>query len=106
MERVVHSFLTSLNRPLVAVFICTDQEEKQVVNNILKHYYPPRLTLMLYVVARQHPHYSTFPINYLRNLAIVNIRTTHFIVLDLDLRVTSMIRTIFHSFTRKYLFRN
>lgn len=90
MERVIifYSIIHS-TRPLVAVFICDSSEEKQVLTFILKHFYPDRLTLLLYIITPEHPHYSTFPINYLRNLAIVNIRTTHFIVLDLDLRVTS-----------------
>ena len=29
-----------------------------------------------------------FPVNLLRNIAIRNIRTTHFIVTDMDLRLT------------------
>ena len=61
----------------------------EIVTLLQKRYLPTRLTILLYVVDRMHPHYSHFPVNFLRNLAIRNIRTTHFLVLDMDLRMTS-----------------
>ena len=47
------------------------------------------MTLILYVVEQGHPHYKTFPVNFLRNTAIRACKTTHFQILDMDLRMTS-----------------
>ena len=74
---------------LVVVFLCNDSSELEIVTLLQKRYLPQRLTILLYVVDKMHPHYSHFPVNFLRNLAIRNIRTTHFLVLDMDLRMTS-----------------
>ena len=65
------------------------QNENYAIRFINNHHFPKRLTFLLYLVDSQHPHYTTFPINLLRNLAIRNIRTTHFLILDMDLRVSS-----------------
>ena len=47
------------------------------------------MTLVLYIVDKDHPYYEAFPVNLLRNLAIRSCRTTHFLILDMDLRMTS-----------------
>ena len=65
------------------------QNENYAIRFINSHHFPKRLTFILYLVDSLHPHYTTFPINILRNLAIQNIRTTHFLILDMDLRVSS-----------------
>ena len=61
------------------------QNENYAIRFINNHHFPKRLTFLLYLVDSQHPHYTTFPINLLRNLAIRNIRTTHFLVMDMDM---------------------
>lgn len=71
------------------VFICQSQFEKRAINYIARHHFPKRLTLILYTMKEYHYYYDHFPINYLRNIAIANIQTTHFLVLDMDLRVSS-----------------
>ena len=44
---------------------------------------PSRVTVLLYTVES-----SIFPINFLRNLGIRNIETSHFMVLDMDLMLS------------------
>ena len=73
----------------MVVYMKSD-DQYLITDKLNKYHYPDRLTLILYLVDKQHPHSKGFPINYLRNLAIRNIRTTHFIILDMDLRVSSM----------------
>lgn len=80
-----------MSRPLTLVIHIQQQHEPYVVRFINNHHFPDRLTLLLYIVDKDHPFYTVFPINILRNLAIRNIRTTHFLVLDMDLRVSSKI---------------
>lgn len=80
------------NSPISAVFICQADFEKHAIEYIQQHYFPERLSIILYVMQEEHPHFFNFPINFLRNLAIVNIRTTHFMVLDMDLRMSGRTR--------------
>ena len=65
-------------------------EEKHVINYIRRHYLPPRLTLCLYFLSYRHPQSKLFPVNYLRNLAIRNVETTHYQIMDMDLWPTGM----------------
>ena len=77
------------------------QHEPYVIRFINNHHFPDRMTLLLFLVDNDHMFYSVFPINRLRNLAIRNIRTTHFLVLDMDLRVSrKIVNKVTHS---KYL---
>ena len=63
-----------------------NREEADIVYNYIKtHDLPSRLTLLLYI----HNGSNNFPINKLRNLAIYNIETSHFLILDSDLMVSS-----------------
>ncbi|KAK8799970.1 hypothetical protein WA588_002790, partial [Blastocystis sp. NMH] len=74
---------------LVVVLQCPDYEEQSVIQFINTHYFPPRFTLILFLTDDEHVYSTSFPVNYLRNLAIRNIRTTHFLVMDMDLRLTT-----------------
>ena len=69
------------------------KEKKEAESRLLKyiqsHYLPSRLTVILYLVDRNHPQYDRFPVNYLRSLGISNVRTSHYIVLDIDLHPSS-----------------
>lgn len=59
---------------------------KKYVKN---HYLPNRLTLILYLVQKNHKYFGHYPMNYLRSLGISNVRTSHYIVLDMDLHLSS-----------------
>ena len=83
-----------IDRNLVVVLQCPDYEEQSVIQFINTHYFPPRFTLILFLTDDEHVYSTSFPVNYLRNLAIRNIAivntvTTHFLVMDMDLRLTS-----------------
>lgn len=68
---------------------CTSDMERSALDYLSVHSLPKRMTLILYIVDKDHPYYDAFPVNLLRNLAIRSCRTTHFLVLDMDLRMTS-----------------
>ena len=62
------------------------RDEANIVGNyIATHDLPDRLTLILYI----HNNNNHFPINILRNIAIRNIETTHYLILDSDLLISS-----------------
>ena len=46
---------------------------------------PDKYRIILYIADRKYDPSGVFPINKLRNIAIVNIQTTHFLVLDMDM---------------------
>lgn len=72
-------------RPASIVMCVTHEEASIVEEYIHTHDLPSRLILLLYI----HPPSNTFPINKLRNLAIRNIETTHFLIQDSDLLISS-----------------
>ena len=80
---------------LVIVFQCPVMSEQTVIDFVNTHYLPKRLTLLLYIVDPLHPHFNHFQVNLLRNLAIRNIVTSHFLVLDMDLRLSSRLMIAF-----------
>ena len=77
-----------LPRPIVLVIYATSSQEIHLVRYISTHHIPKRVTILFYLVSRYQKSSSVFPINRLRNLAIRNIRTTHFLILDMDLRLS------------------
>lgn len=77
-----------MSSPLVVVLQCPDTEESNVIRYINTHYFPDRFTFILFLTDEQHPYSVSFPVNFLRNLAIRNIQTTHFQILDMDLRLS------------------
>ena len=79
-------------RPIVLVIYATSSDETHLVRYISTHYIPKRVTILFYLVSRYQKSSSVFPINRLRNLAIRNIRTTHFLILDMDLRLSRSFR--------------
>ena len=46
---------------------------------------PPKFTVILYIVEPQDLYFHDFPVNLLRNIGIRNVRTTHFLMLDMDM---------------------
>ena len=61
------------------------EEEKAIIDYLREHYIPKRLTLLLYLVSPRIQQYKTFPVNMLRNLAIRNVRTSHYMIMDMDM---------------------
>ena len=52
---------------------------------------PEQYRIILYIADEKRDKPGVFPINKLRNIAIVNIQTTHFLVLDIDMWPARMI---------------
>lgn len=67
-------------------------EEQAVLEWIATHSIPDRITLVLHIVLKSK-RANVFPINKLRNLGITNVRTTHYVVMDMDMWP---IRTLFN----------
>ena len=65
------------------------QEES---NAILRE---PRIRFVAYICKDGSFFYTNYPINILRNLGIFNTETSHFLVLDIDMWLSSM---FFHCF--------
>lgn len=61
------------------------EEEKAIIDYLREHYIPKRLTLLIYLVSPRNPQYKMFPVNMLRNLAIRNVRTSHYMIMDMDM---------------------
>lgn len=76
--------------PLCVVLQCPREEESFVLRFINHHHFPSRFTLIIFLSEPPHKYYVDFPVNYLRNLAIQNIRTTHFLITDMDLRLSGV----------------
>lgn len=74
-----------MNRPMIIVVNGKRDEQKDIIKYLRSHYLPNRLTVLLYLVSRNHPQSKVFPVNYLRNLAIRNVQTTHYMIMDMDL---------------------
>ena len=63
------------------------QKEVTTATNTLKKMgLPPHYTVILYITKSSH----SFPINLLRNIAIRSIQTSHFLVMDADMRPSGM----------------
>ena len=62
-----------------------EEEESNVVQSILEMDLPSRIRIVVYGVKKSNPDYKRFPVNKLRNLAIVNIVTTHLLIFDMDM---------------------
>ena len=91
--------------PISIAFFLSPSELSSFTHHVQTANYPSRLSLVLYVhsessskdcvmkVVRQRRggsklscvQSSVYPINRLRNLAIGNVRTTHFVVFDMDM---------------------
>ena len=82
-------------RPIVLVIYATSTQEVHLVRYISTHFIPKRVTILFYLVSRYLKSSTVFPINRLRNLAIRNIRTTHFLILDMDLRLSCICHLLF-----------
>ena len=69
-----------LNEIVIAVFIPVSTDRFQVEQEILDQHYPDRIQIVtLFQRSTDSTHY---PINYLRNLAISMVHTSHYMVID------------------------
>lgn len=66
---------------MTIVISCSVSEQSQVLEYISSHFFPSRVTLILYTLSNT----EEFPINKLRNIAIKSVTTSHFLILDMDL---------------------
>lgn len=69
---------------IVIVVYATLPQQAELLAFVASHHLPARLTLLLYLVPPAGD-VQDFPVNLLRNTAIRNVRTSHFLVLDMDL---------------------
>ena len=61
------------------------KQVKDTVELIKSLNLPPRVRIILYIPQKNSKDMSDYPVNKLRNIAIVNIVTTHFLVMDMDM---------------------
>lgn len=100
MDRVIFNYLLLIYRPIsLALFV--QMNETVIVDEWLKNLHHSDLRLVLYIIPENETNCiyrsimnnthcipmstSIYPINTLRNLAIQNIHTSHFLNLDMDM---------------------
>ena len=114
MARVGVSFSTlHFSSDFCITIFLTEEDATSIQSSIEQANYPSRLHLLLYIVNpslnkdcvyRQQRKdlicrkEKIYPLNRLRNLAIQNIRTTHFIVFDMDMWPASKLNILFMIF--------
>ena len=79
---------------MVLVVFGHSEVQKEVLAFVQSTFLPDRLTTLVYLVARRHPHFRHFPVNFLRNLGIRNVETSHYIVMDMDMWPLSRCRSL------------
>lgn len=70
---------------MVIVVNGRSDEERAISEYIRNTYLPSRLTVIMYLMGYKNPMAKQFPVNLLRNLAIRNVETTHYLIMDMDL---------------------
>lgn len=68
----------------IAVFT-HKREIKSTIRLIKSMNLPDRVRIILYIPRRSRDIKGVYPVNKLRNIAIVNTITTHFLVMDMDM---------------------
>jgi hypothetical protein len=69
---------------IVAVAIQSDQDRLSELTQRLQHHCP-HVQLLYYILsAQEQEHPETYPVNYLRNMALDAVQTTHVLVADVD----------------------
>lgn len=74
-----------ISRPLIVTILVNSTRIVQVKKQLKAANLPPSTEVILMVASPKSPHFSHFPINRLRNIAIRHVTTSHFLVLDMDL---------------------
>lgn len=83
---------SSPSSPCIFMIHITSEEQQSLLSRFLQsHSFPD--TVQIYISVSEPFCYSAthFPINYLRNFAIQHVRTSHFVVLDMDLHFSDAI---------------
>ena len=79
-----------LNRRPICLSLWTHDNEEDEVNKALDRLLrDDRFTLIIYKPDPKHSTSHDFPVNLLRNICIRNIKTSHFVTLDVDMWPTS-----------------
>lgn len=76
-------------RPMCIAIWTKDIEETLVRRDIEGMSVDQRVFFVLYIAKPNHHYYYDFPVNYLRNVCIRQIKTSHFMFLDIDMWPTS-----------------
>ena len=72
-------------RPL-CISVWTNVEDEATVESTIESLHASeQVQFLLYVAKPDHIYYYDFPVNYLRNLCIRHIKTSHFMFLDFDM---------------------
>lgn len=74
-------------RLCVIVFYCKESEVQSVIDEYLRMNLPERFTVIFYSFSPANPLAKDFPMNLLRNIGIYAVRTSHFLMLDMDIWV-------------------
>ena len=69
---------------VIACVYCLKSEEAALVKFIESKHYPSRFHIILYIVEDTEWNKAIYPMNVMRNVAIEKVKTTHFLVLDMD----------------------
>ena len=64
----------------IAVCVRGEDERNQLESFLVENRFPDRLNVTIVVDLSEH-----YPINHLRNVAIQGVRTSHFLLTDIDL---------------------
>lgn len=78
--------LSLFSRPLCVAIVVKENSLSTIEQSIVDLKLPSYYTVILYVIKQRSEYNTFFPINLLRNVAIRAIRTSHFLVMDMDMR--------------------
>lgn len=84
--------LSLLSRPLCVAILVREGRLSAIEQSIADLQLPSRFTVILYVIKPRSEFNMLFPINLLRNVAIRAIHTSHFLVMDMDMRPSCILR--------------
>ena len=69
---------------VIASVYCLKSEEESLIQFIQSRHYPSRFHILLFIVEDTEWSVSVYPMNVLRNEGIRRVKTTHYLVLDMD----------------------
>lgn len=77
------------SKAIIISIYCEIFELSQLIQWIKSNDIPTRIEFVIFVVESNEWNHITYPMNYLRNIAIKRTRTTHYIILDMDEWITN-----------------
>lgn len=72
------------SQPIIISIYCEYHLYDGLHKWIFENHFPERVEFVVFVVESNSWNHNTYPMNYLRNIAIKRTRTTHYMVLDMD----------------------